>query len=162
VGTCRVQRNARRHRGRSRRCTRHHADRPVIPLANLVRHGVNAWSMRNGRSRRRTSRRRPRTCHPLASSANMQPCWCLGERNARRNAMSRDEARFFSGRIVVSVTRRANRTGQYIHCAIELRRSDRCGGSVRRVVRPSYLPDAPLSVVRAARRARDPDPGGDR
>ena len=41
MGRAAFTRNAVRHRGGSRRGTPHHAGRPVIPLANLVRHGVN-------------------------------------------------------------------------------------------------------------------------
>src|SRR5215831_4564082 len=44
--------------------------------------------------------------------------------------------------IVERGTRRANRTGQYIHREIELRRLATCGESVRRAVRPSYASDS--------------------
>jgi hypothetical protein len=136
-GTRRDQRNAGRRRGGSRRGTRHHASRPVIPLANLVRQGVNAWSMMNGRSRRRSSDTAAEACHPLSESPNTQPCWCLGEQDTRRNAKSCGEARFFGGRIVLLGTKRANRTGQYIHRVIELERGTQAGMGPC-AVRPSY------------------------
>lgn len=126
--------------------------------ANLVRHGVNSWSIRTAGHTSDRHDIAPEARHPLSESPNMQRRWCLGERNTRRNAKSRDKARLFGGGIVESGTRRANRTGQYIERGIELRRLEGCAGFVRRAVGPSYLPDHDPSSRRRHADPGDPDP----
>ena len=76
--------------------------------------------------------------------------------------MPRDEASGLRGGIVHGGMRRANRTGQYIQCATELRVIDSCVGSVRRALSASTHPNRGAASRRTAAESRDPDAGRDR